>query len=126
MSSCTAEAVKYILRIDRPENVVCLTHSIIQEGWLSGAPCLDQPGRRLLSLRQGVGVSGMIADEDFVSRVLQPCIGFMQHPGSFAHQLAELVAIGHVRECPKNQIRTHEVNLLPELSAECYLAPRYR
>jgi len=99
---------------------------MIQQDRLSRAARLDRPGRSFLNLRQIAGVGGMEADEDFVGRILQPCARLVQHPGSFACQLAELVTIGHVRECPKNQIRTHEVNLLPELSAECYLAPRYR
>jgi len=126
MSSCTTDAAKYDLRNDRPKKVVCLTYSMIQQDRLSRAPRLNRPGRRLLGLRQGTRVSGVEADEDFVGSVLQPCVRLVQLPGSFASELAELVAIGHVRECPKNQIRTHEVNLLPELSGECYLALRYR
>ena len=126
MSLRTADAAKYNLRNDRPRNVVCLTYSMIQQDRLSRAPRLNRPGRRLLSLGQGARGGGVEADEDFVGGVLQPCVRLVQLPGSFASELAELVAIGHVRECPKNQIRTHEVNLLPELSGECYLALRYR
>jgi hypothetical protein len=126
MCSCTAEAVTYCFLNDRPENVVCLTYSMIQQDRLSRAPRLNRPGRRLLSLRHRPGVSGMVANEDLVGRVLQPCARLVQLPGSFANELAELVTIGNIRDCPKNQIRTHEVNLLPELSVQCYLALRYR
>ena len=65
----------------------------------------------------------MEADEDLVCGVLQASARFVQHPGSFACKLAELVAIGHVRKCPKNQIRTHKVDLLPDLSDRYYLVP---
>src|SRR3569833_2338110 len=100
--------------------LVCLTGIMISAGSLSRASRLDRPRRRFLNLRQSAGVGGVEADENFVGRVQQPCVGLVQHPGSFASKLAELVAVGHVRECPKNQIRTHKVNLLPELSGKCY------
>jgi hypothetical protein len=104
----------------------CLAYSIIQQDRLSRAPRLNRPGRRLLGLGQSAWVSRMKANENLVGRVLQPCAWLVQLPGSFANELAELVTIGNIRDCPKNQIRTHEVNLLPELSLQCYLALRYR
>ena len=65
----------------------------------------------------------MEADEDLIRCVLQPCIRLVQLPGSLARQLAELVAIGHVRECPKNQIRTHNGESPSRAVLRCYLAP---
>src|ERR1035438_9387727 len=77
---------------------------------LSRAPRLVRPGRRRCAdLRQSSGVVVMEANQYFVRGVLQPNGRFVQLPGSFARQLAELVTVGHVRECPKNQIRTHKV-----------------
>ena len=43
----------------------------------------------------------MEAAQDFVRGVLQPGIRLVQLPGCLARQLAELVAVGHMRECPK-------------------------
>jgi hypothetical protein len=71
------------------------------------------------------GVAGLEADENFICGVLQPCARLVQLPSSLAHQLAELVTIGHMRECPKNQIRTHKVNLLPDLSSSATWHWRY-
>ena len=85
-----------------------LTYSIIQEIPLRCTTGFNRPSRGNADLRQGAGVGGMEADEDFVGRILQPCARLVQHPGSFACQLAELVAIGDVRKCTKNQIRTHK------------------
>jgi len=55
--------------------------------------------------------------KDFVCGILQPCIRLVQPSRCFACQLTELVAIGHMRKCPKNQIRTHYVILLQNLAA---------
>jgi len=55
--------------------------------------------------RAGIGV--VEADQNLISGVLQPGVGLMQLTSRFARQLAELIAIGHMRECPENQIRTH-------------------
>jgi len=107
----------------RPPRNVCLTHSIIQEIRLSRAPGFNRPRRGYRDLRQSAGVGGMEADKNFVRGVLQPSVRLVQLPGSLARQLAELVTIGHVRECPKYQIRTHKVNLLPDLSERHYLVP---
>jgi hypothetical protein len=54
----------------------------------------------------------MKAAQNFVGGILQPCIRLMQLAGCLARQLAELVTIGHMRKCPKYQIRTHFANLL--------------
>src|SRR6516165_12364956 len=54
----------------------------------------------------------MKADQDFVRRVLQPRVGLVQLASRFARQLAELVTIGHMAQCPENQIRTHYGYLL--------------
>lgn len=93
-----------------------LTHSTIQEMLLSRTPRFKGPSRRHADRNQSAGVGGMEADEDLVCGVLQASARLVQHPGSFACKLAELITIGHVRQCPKNQIRTHELNLLPDLS----------
>jgi hypothetical protein len=50
----------------------------------------------------------MKANEHIVRGVLEPGVGLMQLAGGLAGQLAELVTIGHVRECRKYQIRTHD------------------
>ena len=103
---------------------VGLTYLIIQQmTLLRGAPRFDGPSRRSVDLRRGTGVGGVEADEDFVGGVLQPGIRLVQLPGSLARQLAELVAIGDVRKCTKNQIRTHKVNLLQRPVRWYYLAP---
>lgn len=54
----------------------------------------------------------MKAAQHFVCRVLQPRVRLVQLAGSLACQLAKLIPIGHVRKCPKNQIRAHDTNLL--------------
>ncbi len=52
--------------------------------------------------------------ENFVGRILQPGARLVKLTRCLACQLAELVAIGHVRKCPKNKIRTHAYLLLFE------------
>jgi hypothetical protein len=42
------------------------------------------------------------ADQNFVRRVLEPGVGFVELTGRLARQLTELVTVGHMRECPKN------------------------
>src|SRR5579863_3368535 len=96
-----------------------------QELLLRRAARFNGPCRGNANLRQGAGVGGVEADENLVRGVLQPSGRFVQLPGSFARQLAELVTVGHVRECPKDQIRTHKVNLLPGLFAGTTWCPRY-
>src|SRR5579863_8540959 len=85
---------------------------MIQEMLLRGAPRLNRPSCWCVDLRLDAGVGGVEADENLVGRVLQPSGRFVQLPGSLARQLAELVAIGDMRKCTKNQIRTHKENLL--------------
>jgi len=85
--------------------------------WLGSATGLD-----LLSClsRERVGrtrIGAVEAVEDFVRGVLQPCIRLVEHAGCLARQLAQLVAVGHMRECPENQIRTHYEFLLEEFTA---------
>jgi hypothetical protein len=89
---------------------------------LSSAPRFDRPGCRRLSLRLGAGIHEAETGKNFIGCILQPGVGLVQLPGRLARQLAELVTIGHVRECPVNQIRTHKINLLPDLSTLRYLA----
>lgn len=71
----------------------------------------DRFVRRLLSSR-GTWVGVMEANQDFVHRVLKPSVRLVQLAGSLAGKLTKLVAVGHMRECTKNQIRTHDVFLL--------------
>src|ERR1700739_409123 len=110
----------------RPPRDVGLTQSIIQQMRLSRTSRLNLPSRWYIDRRQSAGVGGVEAHKHLVRGVLQASARFVQHPGSLARQLAELVAIGHVRECPKYQIRTHKVILLPDLSAWHYLVPAVR
>src|SRR5580692_1577323 len=76
----------------------------------SSAACLNSLTLCHRHRRQSAGVGGVKTDEDFVRGVLQPGGRLVQFPGSFTCQLAQLVAIGHMRKCPKNQIRTHDKN----------------
>jgi hypothetical protein len=69
----------------------------------------------------------MKAMQNIVGRILKPGGGLVQHPGCLACQLAELVAIGHMRECPEYQIRTHfKVSFFSNLPGWNYLAPPVR
>jgi hypothetical protein len=43
----------------------------------------------------------MEAVEDIVRGVLQPGVGLMKLTSSLARQLAKLIPVGHMRECPK-------------------------
>src|ERR1700758_3689533 len=54
----------------------------------------------------------MKADQDLVCRVLKTRVGLVQLASRLARQLAELVTVGHMAQCPKNQIRTHYGYLL--------------
>ncbi len=45
-----------------------------------------------------------------IRSVLQPCIRLVKLAGCLASQLTELVAIGHLRKCPKNKVGTHRVS----------------
>jgi hypothetical protein len=48
--------------------------------------------------------------QNFVCGVLQPCIRLVKLTGCLACQRTELVAIGHMRKCLKNEIGTHCVS----------------
>jgi hypothetical protein len=67
--------------------------------------CCATPLHRLRNLgylgyyRPGIG--GVKAAEDFVRGVLKPGVGLMKLTSSLARQLAQLVPVGHMRECPK-------------------------
>jgi|HubBroStandDraft_2_1064218.scaffolds.fasta_scaffold197053_1 hypothetical protein len=66
----------------------------------------------------------MKAVQDFISGVLQPCIRLVQLAGCLASQLTELVAIGHMRKCPKYQIGTHySLSFFICLPGRYYLVP---
>jgi transposase-like protein len=69
---------------------------------LSCAPRLNRPGSRHFGLLLRAGVGAAESNKNIVRRILKPGVWFMQLPGSLARQLAELVAIGHMRECPEN------------------------
>jgi hypothetical protein len=62
--------------------------------------------RRFLRLRgdwhRRTGVSVVEPDQDIVCGVLQTGVRLMQLARCLAGQLAQLVPVGHVRECPKN------------------------
>jgi hypothetical protein len=66
--------------------------------------------------RRGTGIDGVETSKYFIGSVLQPCIRLVQLPGCLARQLTELITIGHMRKCPKYQIRTHYVILLQEIA----------
>jgi hypothetical protein len=53
------------------------------------------------------GVGGVKTAQNLIGRVLEPGVRLVKLTGCLACQLAKLVAIGHVRKCPKYQIRTH-------------------
>jgi hypothetical protein len=85
----------------RLETVV-LFNSNLCERRLSRATPL-QVLRCLCCKRRGRAWIGRLETAQyFVGRVLQPCIRLVEFTRSLASQLTELVAIGHMRECPKN------------------------
>jgi hypothetical protein len=70
--------------------------------------------------------------EDLIRGVLQASIRLMQFAGRLARKLTKLVAVGHMRECPKNQIRAHfrfsfTITARPELRwrRQCRRQPFY-
>ena len=73
----------------------------------------------------GTGIGALETGQNLVSGVLQPRVGLVQLASRLARQLAELVAIGHVRKCPKNQIRTHYLHFSFKkwLPGRNYLSP---
>src|SRR4051794_32227283 len=66
---------------------------------LSGAALFHRPDRGSRCGRTRIGA--VKADQDFIGGVLQPRVGLVQLASGLARQLAELVAIGHVRKCPE-------------------------
>lgn len=70
------------------------------------APFYSRVWCPLLSKRRS-RVGGPKTNQYFVGGVLKPGVRLVQFTGCLTCQLAELVAIGHMRECPKNQIGTH-------------------
>lgn len=82
----------------------------------SGAAPLDGLGSGRLFGRRRTGVGGLKPAQNFIGGVLKPCVRLVKLTGCFACQLTELVAIGHMRKCPKNQIRTHCRILLQEVA----------
>ncbi len=73
----------------------------------SSAAPLNGLDRGRLFGRRRYGTGCLKPAQNIIGGVLQPCIRLMELTGCFACQLTELVAIGHMRECPKYQIRTH-------------------
>jgi len=68
-----------------------------------GATPLDLLSRwRLFRRCVSPWVGGLKPAQDFVGGVLQPCIRLVKLTGRLASQLTELVAVGHMRKCPKN------------------------
>jgi hypothetical protein len=91
---------------------------------LSGAALFDGLDCGSRYGRESTGIGAMKADQDLVRRVLQPRVGLVQHASRLARQLAELITIGHMAECPENQIRTHYEYLLKKwLPERNYPAP---
>jgi len=78
----------------------------------SGAAGFDRLGRGCLDGQRGAGVGGLKTAQNFIGRILQPCVRLVQLAGCLAGQLTQLVAIGDMRKCPKNQIGTHHEFLL--------------
>jgi hypothetical protein len=96
---------------------VFLLGDVVEKSPSGGTATLNRVGRGRNYRTHGTRVSGLEAAQNFVGGVLQPCIRLVQLTSCFAGQLTELVAIGHMRECPKNQIRTHCHILLHQLPA---------
>jgi hypothetical protein len=95
------------------EPLETVTYSTIRFGiLLGGATLLDRLGHGSRYGGKSTRVGGVKAGQDLICGVLQPRVWLMQLAGGFARQLAELVTVGHMRKCPKDQIRTHYVFLL--------------
>jgi hypothetical protein len=61
------------------------------------------------------GIDDLKTGKNLICRVLHPGIRSVQLAGCLARQLTQLVAIGHMRKCPKNQIGTHYEFLLQKI-----------
>ncbi len=68
---------------------------------------LDRLDSRRRYRRQGSRIGGVEANKNLIGRVLQAAVRLVQLPGGLASQLTKLVAVGHMRKCPKNKIGTH-------------------
>jgi len=101
----------------KPPSNRCLNQLYIREPPSGGAALLYRLVRGRRNGLRGPRIGGLEAGKDLISSVLEPCIRLVQLPGCLAGQLTQLVAIGHMRECPKYQIRTHHEFLLPVLAA---------
>jgi hypothetical protein len=55
-----------------------------------------------LNLRHGTRIGDLETAQNFVRGVLEPGVGLVELAGSLARQLTQLIAVGHMRECPKN------------------------
>src|ERR1035441_1413766 len=82
-----------------------------------GTAPFNRLGRGRHNGPEGARIGGLKAAQNFIGGVLQPCVRLVQLTCCLASQLTELVAIGHMRECPKYQIRTHCNYLLLQLPA---------
>jgi hypothetical protein len=72
-------------------------------------------------------VRGVETNKNFVRCVLQTRVRLVQLASRFACQLAELVTVGHMRKCPKYQIRTHgSVSFFDHPPGRNFLAPPVR
>ena len=72
---------------------------------LSGAALLVEFFVLHRSARCGIG--GMEAEKDVVGGVLEARVGFVELASRFGGELAELIAIFKVGQCPKDQVRAH-------------------
>jgi hypothetical protein len=74
-----------------------------------GATPLNRQGSRRFDVRYCPRVRRLKTAQNFIRRILQPCVGLVKLTCCLARQLAELVAVRHMRKCRKYQIRTHYV-----------------
>jgi hypothetical protein len=98
--------------VKEPPETVILFQKSYWENCLRGAALLNRLDRGSGYRRERTGICAVKTDKDLIGRVLQACVGLMQLASRLARQLAKLVTIGHLRECPENQIRTHYEFLL--------------
>src|ERR1700738_3110282 len=66
------------------------------------AAMLDRLDDRRYGGGGGTGVRGAETHQDLVGGVLEARIGLVQLAGGLAGQLAKLIPVGHMRECPEN------------------------
>jgi hypothetical protein len=82
---------------------------------LSGPAPLHRLNGWRLNRMSGAGVGRVKANQYLVGRILQTSIRLVQLTGCLAGKLTKLIAVGHLRKCPKNKIRTHYEHLLHHL-----------